>query len=189
MRTPRSLTSSREIGIPRADTKFIVVCGTGTMPQMDVSARDLAWLIEKSKKTERCPYHFVIRRNGKVDKGRALTMRAHVWHGFNAISVGIALAGGLHPEIWSKTGDFYEPAQKAALAVVVRDLLARYPGVKVVAQDELGFVKGRTEKRINPGFNVQIWLAEVGLKHFAWWQDEHGSPIPAQYGERASWKP
>lgn len=177
---------SRELGIPRTDTKFIAICGTGTHPQWDITAVDLAWYWEKSRRKERCPFHYVIRRNGKLDTGRALTMRGHGCNGFNAVSVYVALAGGLNPEIWSKTGDFYEDAQKATLAVVVRDLLARYPGVKVCAQDELGLKPG-TQKRLNPGFNVQCFLVDAGLKHNPpWWSD---GTLTAQYGDDVSWKP
>lgn len=169
------------LGLPRNDTKYIVVCGSGTQPHVDVGVSELTKWREGTVKRYLCPFHYVIRRSGEVEHGRQLTMRGHIHKGFNAVSIGICLIGGLNPDDWSKCGDFYEDVQKSSLRALIADLLKRYPGVNVVAQDELGTRFGST-KRINPGFNVQCWLVDVGLKQNPpWWSN--GS-LQAQYWEK-----
>ncbi len=73
------------------EDKIIIHC-TYTPPDMDVSAKDIdRW--HKERGWSGCGYHFVIKRDGTVEKGRPVgTMGAHA-RGYNK-HIGIALVGG-----------------------------------------------------------------------------------------------
>lgn len=69
-------------------------------------------------------YHFVVRKDGRVERGRPLDRRgAHV-HGYNHASIGICCAGN---------GDLadFTAKQKQSLAALVRDLQGEFPRATV----------------------------------------------------------
>jgi len=99
-------------------------------------------------------YHFVIRRNGKVEPCRYRDdVGAHA-RGYNERSVGICLIGGVTEKDVNKAEDNFTPEQWAALAPLVKDLLKIYPGCKVIGHNEVA-------KKACPSFNVQEWWAGV----------------------------
>lgn len=69
-------------------------------------------------------YHFVIRTNGAIERGRTeVTIGSHV-AGWNAGSIAIVYAGGIGAD--GKPADTRTPAQKAAMAALVKELAAKY---------------------------------------------------------------
>lgn len=77
----------------RAINKIIIHCAE-TKPDMDIGAKEIREWHVKDRGWSDIGYHFVIRRNGVIETGRAIeTPGAHVL-GHNADSIGICLVGG-----------------------------------------------------------------------------------------------
>jgi LysM repeat protein len=100
-------------------------------------------------------YHYIIRLNGVIEKGREeWEVGAHV-AGKNVGNIGICWIGGLRRSTGANKGvDTRTPAQTAALIKLIRELLGRYPGAKVVGHRDLGATQC-------PGFDVGAWWASV----------------------------
>lgn len=79
----------------RRRTDFLAIHCSATPPSMDIGVREIRkWHVEKNKWSD-IGYHFVIRRGGSLEIGRPVdTIGAHV-KGFNAVSVGICMVGGV----------------------------------------------------------------------------------------------
>ena len=76
-----------------------------------------------------CGYHYVIRLDGCIEKGRPIeTVGAHCM-GHNSRSIGIAYVGGLDAE--GRPKDTRTAAQKASLSFLVAMLRKAYPESKV----------------------------------------------------------
>lgn len=71
-----------------------------------------------------CGYHYVIYADGTVHKGRREDEIGANAAGYNSNSIGIVYVGGL--DAAGKPLDTRTPAQKAALAALVRDVAGRY---------------------------------------------------------------
>jgi N-acetylmuramoyl-L-alanine amidase len=99
-------------------------------------------------------YHFVINRDGKVETGRALNeIGAHV-EGYNAISVGVCLVGGVDAN--QKPEDNFTPTQKTALATLLADLLKKFPRAEIVGHRDIPGVR-----KDCPSFDAKAWWASV----------------------------
>lgn len=100
-------------------------------------------------------YHFLIGLDGKVEVGRELEdVGAHV-EGFNENSIGIAYVGGIDCEKFQPK-DTRTEEQKVSMLALVRQLLEKFPGAKVVGHCDL-------DKKACPCFSVQKWCKENGL--------------------------
>lgn len=128
----------------------IVVHYSATFPDMDVTAAQIdRWHRERG--FAKIGYHYFIRRDGTVEKGRADTeVGAHV-AGQNTGKLGICWAGGLER---GKPGGHKNmaPAQEKALIGLIKSLLVKYPAAKVVGHRDLAATEC-------PGFAVQPWWA------------------------------
>lgn len=101
-------------------------------------------------------YHFVIRRNGKTEKGRPLEqVGAHV-AGHNAGSIGICLVGGVNQDDYTKAENNFTQAQWKELVRLLRMLTALYPS-SIHGHNE--YDKGKA----CPSFDVQKWLKTVKI--------------------------
>lgn len=100
---------------PRAGQKagrritLIVVHCAATPPHQDVGAAEIgAW--HRKRGFRSIGYHYVIRRNGAIETGRALSRAgAHV-QGHNAHSIGICMAGGVSAEDFTRAENNFTPA-------------------------------------------------------------------------------
>jgi N-acetyl-anhydromuramyl-L-alanine amidase AmpD len=80
-------------------------------------------------------YHFVVRRDGTIEKGRALAEPgAHVV-GHNKHSIGICYEGGLDVE--GNKVDTRTPEQKATLRKLVEQLHEQFPNALIVGHHDL----------------------------------------------------
>lgn len=131
----------------RKATKYVVVHCADTPAKLDVGVNDIRrW--HKDRGWKDVGYHYVIRRSGLVEAGRAYdVIGAHV-AGHNATSIGICLVGRERN---------YSDAQWQSLGRVLGVLTTYYKGARVVGHCDLDPVA----KRNCPGFNVQIWWAAV----------------------------
>ena len=86
-------------------------------------------------------YHYVIRLDGTVEKGRPEdAIGAHV-EGLNARSIGIAYVGGVDANDINKAEDTRTPQQKAALRALLTTLRDRYPTAKIIGHRDHPGVK------------------------------------------------
>lgn len=113
-------------------------------------------------------YHYFIRLDGTVERGRREEeVGAHV-SGHNATTIGVCYAGGL--DAHGKAKDTRTQAQKAAMVRVVLALIKKYRGVKVVGHRDLSPDRDRDGKverhewvKECPCFSVEDWMIEAGL--------------------------
>ena len=90
-------------------------------------------------------YHYVIRLNGDIQRGRPLERAGAHAKGENADSIGVALIGG-------KDGtDAYTPAQWESLKMLVDWAQYRWPEAQVKGHNDF------TDQKTCPNFNVGEW--------------------------------
>jgi N-acetylmuramoyl-L-alanine amidase len=108
--------------------KIIIHCAD-TPAHMDIGVQEIArW--HRDRGWNDVGYHWVIRRNGTIEKGRDEAVQgAHV-RGHNHDSIGVCLVGG-------KGGFNFNWRQVGALRNLITELLGRYPGADVLGHREL----------------------------------------------------
>ncbi len=99
-------------------------------------------------------YHYVIKRDGVVEKGRDdEEVGAHV-QGHNTGSLGICLAGGVDAK--GKSVNNFTPEQFKALEVLLEKLLKQHPKAEILGHRDFPGVK-----KDCPCFDVKPWWAQV----------------------------
>lgn len=109
-------------------------------------------------------YHYVIRRDGTVETGRAEAIAgAHV-SGHNAKSIGVCLVGGVKPDMTPEAN--FTPAQFIALEQLLRQLKGRFPTARICGHRDLspdrngdGKVTPGEWVKACPTFDVPAWWA------------------------------
>ncbi len=138
----------------RKITMLIIHCAA-TRPKQAIGARDIdIW--HKRRGWRGIGYHYVIRRDGKIEKGRPIgEVGAHAT-GFNQSSIGICLVGGIDDT--GKPESNYTPAQWNALKELVSTLKAAYniPSKNIIGHNQVS-------NKACPCFNVPAWVRENGL--------------------------
>lgn len=137
-----------------AKITHVVIHYTATYADQDLSAADIDRM-HRARGWKMIGYHWIVRRDGTVEQGRPESMvGAHVG-GQNTGKIGISWIGGLDRATGANKGvDNRTPAQTDALIELIRDLLKRYPGAKVVGHRDLAATQC-------PGFDVPAWWARV----------------------------
>jgi N-acetyl-anhydromuramyl-L-alanine amidase AmpD len=143
-------------------TDLIVFHCSATRPSQDIGRREIEeWHVAKGWTA--IGYHFVIRRDGRLELGRPmLDIGAHV-EGFNSHSVGVCMVGGLledGSEEPNGTNKF--TPQQWATAILVRQFLwLAFPGARVVGHRDLspdsnhdGKIQPREWLKTCPAFDV-----------------------------------
>jgi len=140
----------------RKKTDWIVIHCSATRPTQDIGAKEIRkW--HKDKGWIDIGYHFVIRRNGVVEKGRPVDdIGAHV-AGYNSNSVGVCLVGGIGENSFAPENNFTK-AQWSALKALVADLVKRYPNAKVQGHRDFPKVA-----KACPCFDAKPWAAANGF--------------------------
>lgn len=135
--------------------KRIVLHYSATYPDQDLGVADIRKM-HLARGFNDVGYHYVIKRDGTVQKGRPdHVVGAHV-AGHNTGSIGICCIGGLERATGSNVGvDNRTDAQKAATIKLVRGLLVQHPGAEVLGHRDLAATQC-------PAFDVRKWWAEVG---------------------------
>lgn len=135
--------------------KLVIHCSATTAKMTDV---DAAWIDREHRKRgwAKIGYHYVIRRDGALEPGRALEeIGAHA-RGHNAYSIGICMVGGLDAGL--KPENNFTPEQWATLASLVGELHRRYPKAEVLGHRDLPKVA-----KACPCFDVKPWFAKAFL--------------------------
>lgn len=107
-------------------------------------------------------YHFVIKRDGTLEPGRALDRAgAHV-KGLNNRSWGICMVGGVNAD--NKPDNNFTDAQFKTLDVIVSELIDRAPTAEAVGHRDLspdknhnGIIEQSEWLKVCPCFDVKTW--------------------------------
>ena len=137
----------------RKETKLIIVHCSATQPKADIGKKEIdRW--HRQKGWFGIGYHFVIRRNGTVETGRDLMAAGAHAQGYNDISVGVCLVGGIDEKMRPENN--FTPEQWDSLIKLLKELKEKFPEATIIGHNEVA-------KKACPSFNVQKWKAEVNL--------------------------
>lgn len=101
-------------------------------------------------------YHYVIKRDGTVEKGRDLKeVGAHV-ENHNTGNIGICLAGGTDKV--ARPENNFTDDQFHSLALLLQDLHNQFPTAKILGHRDWPGVK-----KACPSFDVRQWIEETGV--------------------------
>lgn len=151
----------------RKRTDLIVVHVTATPPNRDIGAKEID-AMHRARGWRGIGYHYVIRRDGRVEKGRPENqVGAHV-AGWNSVSLGVALVGGV--DAAGRAQDNRTPAQKEALEKLLRRLVTKHAGASVCGHRDLspdrdgdGIIEPHEWLKECPCFDAIPWAQSVGL--------------------------
>jgi N-acetylmuramoyl-L-alanine amidase len=131
------------------EIKYIVIHCTATKPSQDIGVSEIdEW--HKARGWKGVGYHFVVRRDGTVERGRMVEeIGAHA-HGYNLESVGVAMVGGVNDE--GKPDCNYTREQWAELDWLIAELQARFPDAEVIGHRDLPGVS-----KACPCFDAIAW--------------------------------
>lgn len=108
----------------------IIVHSTATPKGMNATASDIdRW--HRQKGYDCIGYHFVILRNGQIQRGRAIEKVGAHCKGHNAESIGIAYVGGINES--KQSADTRTISQKQALVTLIKQLLKQYPTIRKIS--------------------------------------------------------
>lgn len=130
--------------------KYIVVHCSATSADMDIGCAEIdKW--HKAKGWASVGYHFIVRRDGTIETGRKLdTKGAHV-EGYNSVSIGICLVGGINEK--GEAEDNFTAIQKTMLRSKLNELKAgAYKQAEVLGHRDFPGVK-----KDCPSFDVKSW--------------------------------
>lgn len=151
----------------RSRTDFLVVHVTATPPSRDIGPREVD-AMHRAKGWSGIGYHFVIRRSGKVESGRPVNqVGAHV-AGWNSVSLGVSLVGGVDEK--GRPQDNRTAEQTLALKQLLAELAKKYPHAKICGHRDLspdkdgdGIIEPHEHIKACPCFDAIPWAAENGL--------------------------
>lgn len=128
----------------------IFVHCTATRPSQDIGVTKVrAW--HKARGWSDIGYHYLIKRDGTVQKGRADKRAGAHTKGYNGTSLGVALVGGISEK--GRPQFNYSGAQMKSLETLLQDLCFQY-GI------EIDQIHGHNEvsSKACPCFDVGQWL-------------------------------
>jgi len=128
--------------------KLIIHC-SATPEAMDIGESEInQW--HKQRGWSSIGYHYVIRRSGKLERGRDIGRAGAHARGYNKDSIGICLIGGVDEN--SKSCDNYTISQKRKLQQLLNFLVITFPSSEVLGHRD---VKG--VRKSCPCFDVREW--------------------------------
>lgn len=145
--------------------KRLFIHCTATREGQDIDAATIRkWHLAKG--WQDIGYHFVIRLDGTVERGRPENIPGSHVQGFNTGSIGVVYVGGLDAQ--GKAKDTRTPAQLDAMARLVTQLVKAYPGADVLGhrdaspdKDGDGVIEKHEWLKDCPCFQVRDWWASV----------------------------
>lgn len=152
----------------RSITEKVVFHCSATKPGQDIGIAQIReWHLARGFSD--VGYHFVIRRNGRIEPGRDLQdIGAHAV-GHNSTTVGVCMVGGLdaNGKEHQHNPDMFTDAQWESARLVVQLLRAIYPSVKVLGHRDLspdlnmdGHITPNEWQKSCPGFDAALMFPE-----------------------------
>jgi N-acetylmuramoyl-L-alanine amidase len=137
--------------------RYIVIHCAATPPKMDIGRKEID-LWHRQRGFAEVGYHFIIRRSGLVEVGRPLTQPGAHAQGFNLLSWGICLVGGVDEAgAYGKADANYTEAQYEALSALVAELREKAPTAEVLGHRDLPSPHARLKDC--PSFDTRHWFA------------------------------
>lgn len=133
--------------------KNLVVHCAATGPDLDIGVKEIdEW--HRARGWSGVGYHYVIRHDGTIERGRPLEkVGAHV-KGHNTYSIGICLVGGADDT--GKPEANYTAAQYASLRLILDGLVRRFPDSNILGHCDFPGVA-----KACPSFDVNDWLGTL----------------------------
>ncbi len=154
----------------RKRTDFIAIHCSATRPSMDIGAATIRrWHTGKGWKD--IGYAWVIRRNGKVERGRNEDVAGSHVRGYNSRSVGICMVGGVKEDGKTPENNFTR-AQWASLEREVKRMKAKWPAAKVQGHRDFPKVA-----KACPCFDAIDWWAKVSRGDCKVTEEPHSPPV------------
>ena len=139
----------------RQKTEYIAIHCSATPSKMDIGVAEIRKMhLQRGFKD--IGYNRVIRRNGEWEQGRDDdAVGAHV-EGYNSISIGVCLVGGVNAKMQPE--DNFTTEQMETLKAMIPELLEKYPGAIVQGHRDFPNVN-----KACPSFDVVSWMDQEGL--------------------------
>jgi len=131
---------------------YLVVHCSATPPRLNWSAKDID-RVHRQQGWLSIGYHYVIRRDGTVEKGRPDTAQGSHARGVNDRSLGICLIGGVDEKMRPEAN--FTNEQYAALRKLLAELKAKHPDAQIIGHRD---VPGT--RKACPSFDVKAWLRD-----------------------------
>jgi N-acetyl-anhydromuramyl-L-alanine amidase AmpD len=119
----------------RKITLIIIHCSSVRPDQTSSAAQIDTWHRKDNHWKFGIGYHYVVRRDGKIEPGRPEWMVGAHCVNHNAHSIGVCYEGGLNAR--GQPEDTRTPEQKSALRALLKDLHRRYPQALIVGHHDL----------------------------------------------------
>ena len=139
-----------------ADVKYLVVHCSATPPNQDLGVKDIDRM-HRLRGFLKVGYHFIVRRDGRLEAGRDCTERgAHV-EDWNHCSIGICLIGGVDSKLKPEAN--FTSDQYLTLKNLLATLADTYPGAAVQGHRDFPHVA-----KACPSFDVKTWITTGTIK-------------------------
>lgn len=134
------------------EVEYLVVHCSVTPEDMDIGAKEIKmWHVQRGWLD--IGYHYVIKRDGDVEKGRNDNSPGAHARGFNNKSLGICLVGGAESDRKTPEQNF-TPMQYASLGRLLDTLKGDHPDAEILGHRDLPRVA-----KACPSFDVREWWA------------------------------
>ena len=151
----------------RNETRYIAVHCSASPPSQDIGCEEIR-AGHLAKGWADIGYHVIIRRSGTVDIGRSMTaVGAHV-RGYNSVSLGICLVGGVSE--YGVAENNFTPNQWTTLATVLRFCRLAYPEAEIKGHrdfspdvDGSGTIERDEWLKECPCFDVEGFVNGLGI--------------------------
>jgi len=148
--------------ITRVD--YVVIHTAATKASRDIGVEEIdQW--HKDRDWKGIGYHFVIRRDGTLERGRSISQAGAHAYGYNRVSLGICMVGGLDND--REPEDNYTDTQYDTLHTLVVSLKQMYPQAEILGHRDLspdvngdGIIEKWEWLKACPCFDVRSWWAQ-----------------------------
>lgn len=138
--------------LPMQHVRFIAIHCSATQPSSEIGVSEIDDM-HRARGFACVGYHYVIRRNGIIEKGRPDTKAgAHV-EGYNNRALGICLVGGI--DGLGRSRNNFTPEQFASLRQLIAFLRVRFVDAEIKGHRDFPKVA-----KDCPCFDVGNWLKE-----------------------------
>lgn len=127
---------------------LIIIHCAATSPDMDIGVKEIErW--HRARGFFGIGYHFVIRRDGTLEKGRDIEKAGAHAEGYNKNSIGICLVGGIDKK--GNPQNNFTDAQWKTLKKTVTEMVDKYKVTEIIGHNQVA-------KKACPCFSVPDWL-------------------------------
>ena len=130
--------------------EYLVVHCSATRSSMNWTAKDVD-RSHKERGFQMVGYHWVIRRDGRIEEGRPTQFVGAHEPRVNRRSLAICMIGGVAEDGWTPEAN-YTPEQYTTLRNKLQELKQHYPGATILGHRDIPGVK-----KACPCFDVRQW--------------------------------